>query len=87
MDAPGSYEIKDLASLVTYTFSDCVDACAKMNELVVRNNNGSRCDSLVFGWQMSNDWEAHESNCWPKSGTAAEKIDFNKPQYIYAETP
>ncbi|KAL1848353.1 hypothetical protein Daus18300_013635 [Diaporthe australafricana] len=87
MDAANSDKLKDLASLVTYPFPDCVEACAKMNELVVKNQNGSRCDSLVFGWQMSKDWKAHESNCWPKSGTAAEKINFNKPQYIYAETP
>lgn len=37
-DAPGGSQIKDLAGLVTYTFSDCRDACAKMNEFVVRNN-------------------------------------------------
>lgn len=87
MDAPGSYEIQDRAALVTYTFSDCVNACTKMNEFVVRNNNGSRCDSLVFGWQMSKEWGAHEANCWLKSGTAAEKISFDQPEYIYAETP
>lgn len=87
MDAPWSVEIKDRAALVTYTFSDCIDACAKMNEFVVRNNNGSRCDSLVFGWQMSKEWEAHEANCWLKSGTAAEKINFDQPEYIYAEAP
>lgn len=87
MDAPWSVEIKDRAALVTYTFSDCIEACAKMNEFVVRNNNGSRCDSLVFGWQMSKEWEAHEANCWLKSGTAAEKINFDQPEYIYAEAP
>lgn len=87
MDAPGSDVIQDRAALVTYTFSDCVNACAKMNEFVVRNNNGSRCDSLVFGWQMSKEWGAHEANCWLKSGTAAEKISFDQPEYIYAETP
>lgn len=87
MDAPWSVEIKDRTALVAYTFSDCIEACAKMNEFVVRNNNGSRCDSLVFGWKMSKEWEAHGANCWLKSGTAAEKISFNQPEYIYAEPP
>ncbi|KAG6364013.1 hypothetical protein INS49_009116 [Diaporthe citri] len=87
MDAPWSGEIKDRTALVTYTFSDCVEACARMNEFVVRNNNGSRWDSLVFGWQMSKELENHEANCWLKGGTAAEKISFNQPEYIYAETP
>lgn len=87
MDTPGSDTIKDLVGLVAYTFSDCIDACTKMNEFVSRNKNGTNCDSLVFGWQMSNAWGAFGSNCWLKSGTAAEKITFNQPQYIYAETP
>ncbi|KAF4467807.1 hypothetical protein FALBO_5310 [Fusarium albosuccineum] len=86
MDAQGSDKIKDLAALVTYTFDHCVDACEKMNELVIRNNNGSRCDSLVFGWQMSKAWDDLESNCWLKSGTSPDRT-FNLPQYIYAETP
>lgn len=40
-DAPGGSQIKDLAGPMTCTFSDCRDACAKMNDFVVRNNNGS----------------------------------------------
>jgi hypothetical protein len=87
MDTPVSDGIKDLVGLVAYTFSDCIDACTIMNENVARNKNGSSCDSLVFGWQMSDAWEAFGSNCWLKSGTAANKINFNQPQYIYAETP
>lgn len=87
MDVSVGDGTKDLVGLVAYTFSDCIDACAKMNEFVVRNKNGSNCDSLVFGWQMSNAWEAFGSNCWLKSGTADDKITFNQPQYIYAESP
>lgn len=77
----------NLVGIVAYTFSNCIDACANMNEFFARTKNGTQCDSLVFGWQISNAWRDLRANCWLKSSKMADKLSFDNAQYIYAEAP
>ncbi|RFN48649.1 hypothetical protein FIE12Z_7115 [Fusarium flagelliforme] len=89
-DAPSSEDIHDEQRFLSYTLLDCIDACTYMNQLaelnrIEHNSNGSRCDSVVFSWEITESWQEGYANCWLKSGAAERKQTFTIPGTIYAE--
>ncbi|CAG7558101.1 unnamed protein product [Fusarium equiseti] len=89
-DAPSSDDIHDEQRFLSYTLLDCLNACTYMNQLselnrIEHNSNGSRCDSVVFSWEITESWQDGYANCWLKSGRAERKQTFTIPGTIYAE--
>ena len=70
--------IKDIAGIVAYSFSDCMDACAEMNEfnqVNLRLNLGPNlgpntlCQGVTFSANMSQFYSNRRSNCYLKNTT------------------
>ena len=70
--------IKDITGIVAYSFSDCMEACAEMNDFN-RVNHGpdNLCQGVTFSANMSQFYSDRRSNCYLKNITGPGLIQDN----------
>lgn len=67
---PAVGTVRNVAALVAYTVSDCIEACASLNDLTLNKIADSpKCQSITFISNLEGAVEAYDGNCFLKNAT------------------
>lgn len=62
--------VRNIAALVTYTVSDCLEACASLNNLTIdKVTDSPKCQSVTFITKLQGAVEGYGGNCFLKNST------------------
>ena len=65
--------VRNIAAIVAYDVSDCIHACASLNQMDVNDDIASpRCQSVTFISEMKDNVDLYDGNCFLKNATVAE---------------
>ena len=74
--AQGGGIISDIAGIVSYSVSDCVDACSEFSRQSDKWGVAMRCTSVTFDSDMKNVTQTWGGNCWLKNGTVKPGVEM-----------
>ena len=86
LPAKGGGVIADIAGIIAYSASDCMDACSIVNNLSNRWKDGIQCQAISFSTDLHHASRSLGANCWLKNATIASGTQGNVNDHAVSAT-